>query len=275
MAHPQIAAFARLATENAQPHRMIAGQATLLSRTMHDIRYDAVHDEFLVTNPFAHAVLTFRGGANGEEAPVRVIQGAKTGLGDTGRDPRRSTEYQYGVDRVEIDPIHDEIFVPARDRILVYPRTANGDVAPIRVIRGPDTQLGYGARSLAVDPVRNLLVVGGGRTFLIFNRADEGNVKPMRVITGPDVGAGGGLHITPKGWIVSVVGNADVSDGSSFIGIWNVDDHGEVPPRWKIAGSKSALLRPRGVAINPTHKEVYVADMNQNAVLTYYFPEIF
>jgi len=46
-----------------------------------------------------------------------------------------------------------------------------------------------------------------------------------------------------------------------------------VPPRWKIAGAKSALLRPRGVAINPKHKEVYVADMNQNAVLTYYFPE--
>ena len=52
-----------------------AGQATKLSRTMHDIRYDAVHDEMLVTNPFAQAILVFRGGANGEEAPIRVIPG--------------------------------------------------------------------------------------------------------------------------------------------------------------------------------------------------------
>ena len=81
MAHAQIAFFARLAKENTQPNRLLAGQNTLMSRTMHDIRYDPVHDEFIVNNPFAYAVLVFRGGANGQEAPVRVIQGPKTGLG--------------------------------------------------------------------------------------------------------------------------------------------------------------------------------------------------
>ena len=34
----------------------------MLSRTMHDIRYDAIHDEFFVTNPFASAILAFHGG---------------------------------------------------------------------------------------------------------------------------------------------------------------------------------------------------------------------
>ena len=33
---------------------------------MHDIRYDAIHDEFYVNNPFAYAILTFRGAADGE-----------------------------------------------------------------------------------------------------------------------------------------------------------------------------------------------------------------
>src|SRR5436309_1353979 len=45
---------------------------------MHDIRYDAVHDEIFVNNPFAQAILVFRGSAQGEEPPIRIIQGPKT-----------------------------------------------------------------------------------------------------------------------------------------------------------------------------------------------------
>ena len=46
----------------------------MLARTMHSIVYDAEHDEIVVPNAFSYAVLTFRGGADGEEAPIRVIQ---------------------------------------------------------------------------------------------------------------------------------------------------------------------------------------------------------
>ena len=81
---------------------------------MHDIRYDAINDEFLTTNPFAAAVLVFRGGADGQESPVRVIQGSKTQL--------------RGPSRVEVDPVNDEIFVPNADSILVFRRDGNGDI---------------------------------------------------------------------------------------------------------------------------------------------------
>jgi len=100
------------------PTRLIAGQTSKLSRTMHDIRYDEIHDhdEIVVSNPFAQAILTFRGDADGEEAPIRIIQGPKTQL----EDP----------DRLEVDPVHNEIFVPNnRDSILVFRRDAQGDVA--------------------------------------------------------------------------------------------------------------------------------------------------
>ncbi len=80
MAHPQIAAFARLADGNAKPVRKIEGQKTLLGRTMHSIVYDEIHDEFVVPQQFGQAILTFRGGADGEEVPVRVIQGSLTQL---------------------------------------------------------------------------------------------------------------------------------------------------------------------------------------------------
>ena len=129
-----------------KPTRLLAGQATKLSRTMHDIRYDAVHDELFVTNPFANAILVFRGGANGEEAPIRIIQGPHTQL-------------KGNTDRLEVDPVNNEIYVPLAGAILVFPRDGNGDVAPVRVIRGPDTKLKR-ADSVAVDTVNNLMVVG-------------------------------------------------------------------------------------------------------------------
>src|SRR5256885_2419112 len=109
--------FARLATGGQQAARTVFGQNSKLSRTMHDIRYDAVHDENVVPVPYAQAILTFRGGADGQESPIRIIQGPKTGTIGT---------------RLDVDPVHNEIFTYQHNRIVVYPRDANGDVAPIR-----------------------------------------------------------------------------------------------------------------------------------------------
>src|SRR5258708_21212342 len=93
---------------------------------MHDIRYNDVDDEIIVPNPLANAILIFKGGANGQEAPIRIIQGPKTQLGSP--------------QRMDIDPIRRELFVPGGGGILGFPLDANGDVAPIRTIRGPATQ---------------------------------------------------------------------------------------------------------------------------------------
>src|SRR5437588_7479104 len=136
--------FARLATGGQQAARTIYGQASKLSRTMHDVRYDAVHDEIVVPVPYAQAILTFRGGADGQESPIRIIQGPKTGAIGS---------------RLDVDPIHNEIFTYTGNTITVYPREANGDVAPIRVIKGPDTQVKR-AYGIAVDPVNDILTIG-------------------------------------------------------------------------------------------------------------------
>jgi hypothetical protein len=91
--HPQIAAFARLAGENTPPVRVLEGQKTLISRTMHGFAYDAIHDEIVVTSPLAQAILTFR---------------------LTGYDP-------LGI---AIDPVHKEImFSAAANERTVRPPT--------------------------------------------------------------------------------------------------------------------------------------------------------
>ena len=48
-----------------------------LSRTVHAIAYDEVHDEIVVQSNMGQAVVTYRGGSNGDEAPIRIIQGPR------------------------------------------------------------------------------------------------------------------------------------------------------------------------------------------------------
>jgi hypothetical protein len=268
VAHPQIASFSRMADTNTKPTRKLEGQKTGLGRTMHSIAYDPVHDEYTVPQPFSQALLTFRGGATGEEAPIRIIQGPHTQL----QEP----------DRLDVDYVNNEIIVPQVDRILVFPRGQAGDVAPIRSIMGPDTTIG--AEAVAVDTVHNLLVAAGigtdGLFFRIFDRTANGNVKPLRKIGGKNSKfgrIGGPLAVySPKGWIIQTVrGPGALASDEAFMGIWSVMDDGDVPPRWTIGGPKGVFRMPRGVAIDEKHKSIIASDKRLNSVLTFYFPEAF
>ncbi len=241
---------------------------------MHGVVYDSIRDEFTVPQQFAQAILTYQGGADGETPPVRIIQGPHTQLD--------------APEHLEVDIVHNEIFVPTRDAgVLVFPRGAQGDVAPIRVLKGPNTMLS-GDNVIAVDPVHNLLLVGGeaGRgqpRLLIFNRTDSGDVKPKAVIGGPKSHLytfGGPLAVyPPKGEIiVSVRGPgpyAELSSDEAFVGVWSINDNGDVPPKWTIGGPKGILRMPRGVALDVAHGNMMVSDKRLNAVLTFHFPELF
>jgi hypothetical protein len=273
VAHPQIAVFARMADGGANPVRKLEGQATLLGRTMHAIAYDEIHDEIFVPIPLPQAILAFRGGADGEEVPLRVIQGSQTQL----TDPQR----------LAIDPVHNEIFVPIRTNVLVFPRNGNGNVAPLRVLEGPDGNLRSNA--MAVDPVRNLIVLHSEREvagrphweFVIFDRTAQGRARPLRVIGGPKSmvsDLGGPFAISPTGKIVaSMNGNLgeELATSESFVGIWDIQANGDVPPEYTIGGPNGILQMVRGVTLNPKHKEIIVTDKRMNAVLTFSLPEIF
>jgi hypothetical protein len=241
---------------------------------MHSIEYDANHDEIVVPIPEAGAILTFRGGASGEEPPIRKIQGLLTQL--------------VKPDRLGLDPVNNEIYVPRGDRILVFPREANGNVAPTRVLQGPDTRLG--ASAVAIDTIRNLLVVVGGTgqgfgtQILIFDRTASGNAKPKQVIAGPSTmltSTGGPFTIhAPSGRILVPIRGAQNTEAmlapDSFVGIWNITDNGDVPPQWILGGPRTGNFEMiRGIAVNAADKEVIVTDKRLNAVMTFSMPEIF
>jgi hypothetical protein len=278
VAHPQIAVFARLANGNAQTVRRIEGQAAKLSRTMHSIAFDAVHDELVVTNPFAQAVLTFKGDANGEVAPIRVIQGPKTGLGQP--------------DVMSVDPVNNEYYVPigvgggnAGNKIHVFSRTADGDVAPIRV-------LNTGGGPPSVDYEHNVILITGQQGIHIYARTASGDDKPLRIVTG---GPKSGVEppnedviwipgtrnfmartrpfgIRTEGDRPGVPGNYQTTEeAATFFGVWSIDDDGDVPPRYTIG--HDTFMEFRNFALNGKNKEVMMSDKTRNSIFTYSFPE--
>lgn len=268
MANPRIAVFARVANGNAAPVRVIEGGHTRLSRTSHAIAFDEKNDEIVVPNPYAEAILFFRGNASGDEAPIRAIQGPHTLLEDN--------------DELALDTVHGEVIVPTRQAILVFSRLANGDVAPVRVITGPKTKINR-ARGIAVDPVNNILAVGNRdpQGILIFNLADEGDVAPRSVIAGPKTGiyATKGFTINPaRKELIATVEARGVqvtrNPGESFVGIWNYTDNGDAAPKATLKGEATMLIAPRGAALDLQHQEMFVIDKVQNAFFTYRWEKI-
>jgi len=265
------------------PVRVIEGQGTHLSRTMHGIAYDSVHDEMIVPVHLAGAVLVFRGDAKGEEGPIRMIQGPHTQI--------------LRPETVTVDVPHREIIVgeDGGKDILVFRRDAQGDAAPLRIIRGPKTGLDE-VRGVAVDPARNLIVVSsysrkGTTGLFIFNRMDEGDVPAKAIISGPNTGIVRIRQVevdSDQGKIFVAVKNNTESyrfDAASpspwnpaelgFIGVWDISDQGDVAPRAVIKGPASGLVWPAGVAINARNREIYTIDSVRNGMFTYSVPEFF
>ena len=306
MSVPRIAAFARWANGNIAPSRAIQGQGTKLSRTIHGLDYDAVNDEIVAPVYEGGAILVFRGGASGEEPPVRVIQGDNTKM--------------LGPQTASVDPKNNEIIVgdPSSGSILVFDRTANGNVAPKRILRGPRTGLRE-VVGVTVDTQRNLLIAsnrGENRDLtgiFIFNRTDQGDVAPRGIIGGSETGIGRSRQITvdPKrGKIylgvqatnyhaerpyLMTMPRKDYSwgdrrdeegknrnlpswtgDARGFVGVWDVTDRGNVPPRAVIKGVLSRIVDCGGVVVEPDEGFIVSADGGQsNQFHLYLVPQFF
>jgi DNA-binding beta-propeller fold protein YncE len=175
---------------------------------MHGLAYDATHDEVVVPVALGAAVLTFRGGATGEEPPIRSIQGPHTHL------VRPHT--------LAVDEKNGEIIVAdtSSRSLLVFSRDADGDVPPKRIIAGSKTGLLF-IVGVAVDPVHDRIVaasassVRGGTTGLfIFGRSDNGDIAPLGVIAGPRTGL-----VRP--WQLAI----DPAQGNVFVAAINNENH--------------------------------------------------
>ena len=145
------------------------------------------HNELLVITNLC-CVSTFAIDANGELIPVRKI--GNIGNVNTRLGNPSGLAYNPATDEVYVgEYFQDDTTVFAE--VLVFPRTANGDVVPSRVIAGSNTLMGTYVVYLDFNPVNNeIYVLTDGPLFgdpyivSTFAAGASGNVAPLRRITG-------------------------------------------------------------------------------------------
>jgi len=181
------------------------------------VALDLTNNEVGVTVQSINKVAIYRRQAEGEEKPLRVIQGPETGLADPhgifidaqnneifvanhdsyhdavlSEDNPNSVQAQLArgianlsvpTERLELRPSNGKYVDPS---ITVYARTAHGNAAPVRVIHGPKTGLSLPMK-VFVDTAHNELFVAnsGSNSILVFSRMANGDAAPIRKIEGP------------------------------------------------------------------------------------------
>ncbi len=198
--------FSRQAKGNVSPDRELATpQGTF------GIAVDEETQELFLSVQHDNAVVVFRKLASQEEAPLRLLQGERTGLADphgmaldTKNDlifvvnhgsVRRTSPSDSGTgSRKENWPLGRDRVVPGSGRfvspsITVYPKEASGNTPPLRVIEGPRTQLNW-PTGIVVDSEKGELFVANDMldSILVFNSSAEGDVAPIRVLGGVNTG---------------------------------------------------------------------------------------
>jgi hypothetical protein len=202
--------------------------------------------------------------ANGQVAPVRVLEGQKTGIS-------RSFHGIY------LDIPNDEVIAPSNvaASILVFSRTQSGNTPPRRVIQGPHTHL-HSPQGVAVDNKHNELIVSNDTrlSILVFDRTAKGDAAPVREIIGPATGIK-----SPQGIVVDPVHDeiilsdegkpgedAKVSESEEKVKpkpallVFRRTDSGNVAPIRIITGPNTGMLRPRQIQLDTQRDELVLAD---------------
>jgi DNA-binding beta-propeller fold protein YncE len=206
--------FSRQAEGNVPPDREISTPYGAFG-----IAVDEAEQELFITVQHDGAVVVFPKMAEGEDPPVRLLQGERTGLADPhgiALDTKNNLIFvtNYGAsrnERVGAGPAPDldarkpnwplgnwpsyrgdvvlgsGKFTPPS--ITVFSKNAQGDTAPLRVIQGPKTQLNW-PTGIAVDPERGEVFVANatGQSITVYSATVNGDAAPLRVLRGPKTG---------------------------------------------------------------------------------------
>ncbi len=232
---------------------------------VYNIAADEGKQELYLTVEYPPQVVVFRKHAEGEEKPLRHIEGNDTGL---------DTPHGLAVD--EKDRLlfvnnwghHSNFMVQGTGKffapsIKVYSLDASGDAKPLRVITGDKTQLDWPG-AMKFNPENGDLYVANdiGQSVLVFANAPtaKGDVAPARVIHGPATRLRNptGLALDLKNkevWVSNL--------GSSSATAYPLTADGDVPPLRTIRSAPEsyralALGRTNAVAYDPIREEILV-----------------
>jgi hypothetical protein len=274
--------FDRNAKGNVSPNRKLA-----IPFSSFAIVADEPNQELLMTIQDPDAVVTFKKSAKNQDAPVRLLQGPKTQMGDPhglALDPKSGLIYvtNWGThnSRKMEPPRSGRASKPNwpiglgpnaingtgswdLPSITVYRKDAQGDVAPLRVIQGPRTLMNWPS-SIAVHPDRGELFVANDTsdTITVYRADANGDVAPIRVIKGPR-----SMVKNPLGVALDLENNElwVANFGSHAATVFPVDASGDQAPKRVIRTGRpndpSAMLsNPHTIAYDTKREQLLVSN---------------
>jgi DNA-binding beta-propeller fold protein YncE len=184
---PQVAVYRKTASGEEKALRVLRGEKTRLADS-HGIAIDPKNKLLFVNNwgsfttegtvsggrSDTASITVYAMDAQGDTAPVRVIQGPKTQLNWPGIMALDS-------DTGDLYVANDE----GQSLLVFHGTTDNGDVTPARIIKGSNTRLSYPI-GLTIDTKNKELwaVNLGNSSATVYSLAANGNVAPVRMIRG-------------------------------------------------------------------------------------------
>ena len=246
--------------------------------SLHSVVVDPDANQVAVSDSNRGAIFFYdrsAGGNSGQMAnPERVIRGPRTGMmfvaglsldtadreifavnNDIGDrmevfpydtegniKPKRVLSVPHGAWGVAFNPMRKEVAVSIEhpNTVVVYRREASGTEAPLRVLRGAETELAD-PHGIVIDPGHNEMLV-----------ANHGNWAPL---TREEAEAEGGL----KGGHFAM----------PSINIYGVEAKGDDKPSRKIQGAQTQLNWPMGLSLDAMHDEIAVANYGTNSILVF------
>jgi hypothetical protein len=278
--------FSREARGNVAPDRLLA--------TPHrawGITADETRQELFMTIQDPSAVVVYRKTAANNDTPLRLLEGDATELADPRGialdvknellivanhghrlfygGPAVSTmtgSWEEWIARPQGLNVLPRVRLPGlgafeMPSINIYARGASGNTPPLRVIKGPKTQLNWPSH-VAVHEERGEIFVANDAddSVLVFRETDRGNVAPIRVIKGPrtKVKNPTGLTLDVKNgelWVASM--------GNYTAAVFPITANGNAAPLREIRGGppdQMALMigNPGAVAYDSKREELLV-----------------
>lgn len=224
-----VSIFSRNARGDVRPDRELH-----TPHRTYGIAVDEASEEMFMTVQDPPMVVVYRKFAKGEEKPVRVLRGNKTGLGDA-----------HGIG---LDTKNGWLFVANYGNVARYKNSGGNSVGELNsaMIRGSGT---YEPPSITVYPIK-----AGGDT------------PPLRTIEGPDTQLNWPAHVYVDGEHGEVFVANDANDS---ILVFRVTDSGNVSPTRVLKGLKTQIKNPTSVFVDNVHNELVVANMGNHRATVY------
>lgn len=154
--------------------------------------------------------------------------------------------------------------------ITVFPKSGDGDIAPIRTISGDNTDLDT-PTSIAIDTtnielLNDLFVVNqDAASITVYNSMNNDNVAPQRTIAGIATGLSLPRHISldTANNEIAVTNTSPIYD---YVTIYEQAANGDTAPTRALIGEAAELDSPTGVYIDAVNDEIFVSNYGANSI---------